>query len=389
MSHPGYLPSSLARARNIADLRAMARARLPRMVFDYIDGGADDEVTLSRNVARFRDVELIWNALADVAEIDTRTTILGTASASPFFISPTAMSRLFHPRDGELAVARAAQAAGIPYACSTLASTSVEDIAAATSGPKWFQVYVWKDRGLVTEMLERAKAAGFGAIILTVDVPVAGNRERDPANDFTIPPRVTWRTASQALAAPGYLWDVATTPEIKPANFAHMRIDGGLIGFINAQFDRAVTWNDARWLRERWDGKFAIKGVATPGDAQRGVKIGADAVWVSNHGGRQLDTAPASIDTLPAIAEAVAGEAEIILDGGVRRGGDIVRALALGANAVALGRAYLYALAAGGEHGVVRALQILDEELRRTMALCGRTNIAALTRDLIFQRTLP
>lgn len=367
----------------------MARARLPRMVFDYIDGGADDEVSLARSVSRFRDIELTWDALADVSAIDTTTTIMGAASASPFFISPTATSRLFHPRAGELAVARAAQAAGVPYACSTLASTTVEDIAAVNSGPKWFQVYVWKDRGLVREMLARAKAAGFGAIILTVDVPVAGNRERDGANDFTIPPKVTWRTATQALAAPGYLFDLMTTPEIRPANVAHIRIDGGLIGFINAQFDRTVTWDDARWLRETWDGKLAIKGIATPEDAQRCVGIGADAVWVSNHGGRQLDTAPATIDTLPAIADAVSGQTEIVLDGGVRRGSDVVKALALGANAVALGRAYLYGLAAGGELGVRRALEIIDSELRRTMALCGRARLSGLTRDLIFRRSPP
>lgn len=389
MSHIDYLPTSVARARNIADLRRMARVRLPRMVFDYIDGGADDEVSLARSVSRFRDIELVWDALADVSSIDTTTTIMGAASASPFFISPTATSRLFHPRAGELAVARAAQAAGIPYACSTLASTTVENIAAVNSGPKWFQVYVWKDRGLVKEMLARARAAGFSAIILTVDVPVAGNRERDGANDFTIPPKVTWRTATQALAAPGYLLDLMTTPEIRPANFAHIRIDGGLIGFINAQFDRTVTWDDARWLREAWDGKLAIKGIATPEDAQRCVGIGADAVWVSNHGGRQLDTAPATIDTLPAIADAVGGQTEIILDGGVRRGSDVVKALALGANAIALGRAYLYGLAAGGELGVRRALEIMDSELRRTMALCGRARLSGLTRDLIFRRSLP
>lgn len=389
MSHSDYLPTSVARARNIADLRRLARVRLPRMVFDYIDGGADDEVSLARSVSRFRDIELVWDALADVSAIDTSTTIMGAASASPFFISPTATSRLFHPRAGELAVARAAQAAGIPYACSTLASTTVENIAAVNSGPKWFQVYVWKDRGLVKDMLARAKAAGFGAIILTVDVPVAGNRERDGANDFTIPPKVTWRTATQALAAPGYLLDLMTTPEIRPANVAHIRIDGGLIGFINAQFDRTVTWDDARWLREAWDGKLAIKGIATPEDAQRCVGIGADAVWVSNHGGRQLDTAPATIDTLPAIADAVGGQTEIILDGGVRRGSDVVKALALGANAVALGRAYLYGLAAGGELGVRRALEIMDSELRRTMALCGRLRLSGLTRDLIFRRSLP
>jgi L-lactate dehydrogenase (cytochrome) len=359
------------------------------MVFDYIDGGADDEVTLARSVTRFRDIELVGDVLADVSTIDTRTTIMGAPSAAPFFIGPTATSRLFHPRAGEIAVARAAQAAGVPYACSTLASTSVEDIAAATDGPKWFQVYVWKDRGLVSEMLARAKAAEFGAIILTVDVPVAGNRERDHANDFTIPPKVTLRTASQSLAAPGYLWDLLTTPEIVPANFAHMRIDGGLIGFINTQFDRSVTWEDARWLRDQWDGKFAIKGIATAEDAMRCVGIGADAVWVSNHGGRQLDTAPATIDILPGIVDAVAQRAEIILDGGIRRGSDVVKALALGAHAVALGRAYLYGLAAGGERGVARALEIIDSELRRTMALCGRSELSAITRDLIFHRTLP
>ncbi|MCC6789781.1 MAG: alpha-hydroxy-acid oxidizing protein [Hyphomonadaceae bacterium] len=389
MSQPAYLPSSIARARNIADLRRMARERLPRMVFDYIDGGADDEVTLARNVSRFRDIELVWEALKDVDKIDTSTTIMGAPSASPFFISPTATSRLFHPRAGELAVARAAHAAGVPYTCSTLASASVEEIAAVNPGPKWFQVYVWRDRELVKEVLARAKAAGFSAIILTVDVPVVGNRERDGANDFTVPPKVTWRTATQALAAPGYLWDLATTSEIRPANFTHIRMNTGLIDFINAQFDRAVTWDDVRWLRETWDGKLAIKGIATPEDAQRCVSIGADAVWVSNHGGRQLDTAPASIDTLPAIADAVAGKVEIILDGGVRRGSDVVKALALGANAVAIGRAYLYGLAAGGEAGVRRALDIIDSEVRRTMALCGRTQLSALSRDLIFRRALP
>lgn len=383
---PSPLPTTLARARNIADLRALARRRLPRMVFDYIDGGADDELALRRNEARLRDVELVWDTLVDVSEIDTSTTIIGAPSRLPFLISPTAASRLFCPRGGEPAVARAAEAAGIVYACSTLASTTVEDIARVTGGPKWFQVYVWKDRALVTETLARAKAAGFTGAILTVDVPVAGNRERDHANAFTVPPKVNWRTASQVLARPGYLWDLATTPRIAPANFAHIDIEGGLIEFINAQFDRTVTWADARWLRERWDGPFAIKGVATADDARRAIAVGADAVWVSNHGGRQLGAAPATIDTLPAIAYAVRGDAEIIFDGGVRRGSDIAAALALGATAVALGRAYLWGLAAGGQAGVARALTLLEEELRRTMALLGRPNIAGLTRDIVFRR---
>ncbi|MBN8605679.1 MAG: alpha-hydroxy-acid oxidizing protein [Caulobacterales bacterium] len=378
----------LSRARNIADLRLLARARLPRMVFDYIDGGADDEVTLRRNTAAFRDIELVWDTLKDVVNIDTSVTLMGETMRSPFFISPTASSRLFHPRGGESAVARAAKAAGVMYACSTLASISMEELDRVAPGPKWFQVYVWKDRELVAETLARAKAAGFTGIILTVDLPVAGNRERDYANDFTIPPKVTWRTASQALARPGYLYDLMTTPRIGTANFAHLKkLDGGLIDFVNAQFDRGVDWNGAAWMRDTWKGKLAIKGIATASDARRAVELGADAVWVSNHGGRQLDTAPATIDTLPAIADAVRGDAEIVLDSGVRRGTDIVKALALGANAVALGRGYLWGLAAGGEAGVARALTIFDEELRRAMALLGRTSIAALTPDIVFKRS--
>jgi L-lactate dehydrogenase (cytochrome) len=381
--------SRLARARNIADLRALARAQLPRMVFDYIDGGADDELTLRRNEARLGDIELTWDALVDVAAIDTGATLMGERMTVPFFISPTAASRLFHPRGGEIAVARAAHAAGVAYACSTLASTTIEAIAAAApSGPKWFQVYVWKDRALVSETLARARAAGFSAVILTVDVPVAGNRERDYANRFTIPPKLNLRTATQALARPAYLWDLMTTPRIGAANFEHVKIDGGVMQFINAQFDRSVSWEDARWLREQWSGKFAVKGLSTPGDARRAIAIGADVVWVSNHGGRQLGAAPATIDTLPAIAEAVRGEAEIVFDGGVRRGTDIVKALALGADAVALGRAYLWGLAAGGEAGVARALAMMQEELRRAMALLGRASIGALTRELVFRRTL-
>ncbi|MFT3728726.1 MAG: alpha-hydroxy acid oxidase [Terricaulis sp.] len=375
-------------ARNIADLRMLARKRLPRMVFDYIDGGADDEITLKRNVERFRDIELTWDALVDVEEIDTSATVMGAKMRLPFFISPTASSRLFHPRDGECGVARAAQKAGVIYACSTLASTNVEDIAAAHNGPRWLQVYVWRDRKLVEELLQRAKAAGFTGIALTVDLPVAGNRERDHRNDFTIPPQVTLRTAQQALAAPAYMWDLFTTKPITAANFAHLKIESGLIEFVNAQFSRSVTWDDARWMRDAWGGKFAVKGIATPQDGRRAVDIGADAVWVSNHGGRQLDTAPASIDTLPAIADAVHGDADIIFDGGVRRGTDVIKALALGATAIALGRAYLFGLAAGGETGVTRALTLLEEELKRDMRLLGRTNIAALNGDMIFQRKL-
>ena len=368
---------------SIADLRHAARKRLPRMVFDYIDGGSDDEVTLARNTERFRDRELIWDVLADVACVDTATTVLGQRIEAPIILAPTASSRLFNPRAGERAVARAAHAHGLLYSVSTLASTSIEHIADETPGPTLFQIYVWKDRGLVREILRRAKIAGYAGVILTVDTPVAGNRERDPRNQFSIPPKVNFQTASQALARPGYLWDLATTPPIRAENFAQSSNVGSIVDFINNQFDRSVTWRDAAWMREQWDGKFTIKGVASPADALRCVEIGADAVWLSNHGGRQLDTAAATIDLLSPVVDAVAGRSEVILDGGVRRGSDIAKALALGANAVAIGRPYLWGLAAAGERGVSAALEVLKRELARTMALLGRPTLAALTRDII------
>ncbi len=372
--------SALTRARNIADLRLLAQRRLPRMVFDYIDGAAEDEITNTRNVERLRAHTLHWSVLRDISKIDTTTTIMGAPSALPFFITPTAASRLFHYQ-GEGAVARAAARAGMIYSVSTIGSTTVEDVAKATPGPKWFQVYVWKDRGLVREGLARAKAAGFTALALTVDVPVAGNRERDPKNQFTIPPKVTPRTAFDVLSRPGWLYRLATSPKVTAANFTGMGADhpGGIMGFIDAQFDRTVTWRDAAWLVEQWDGPVAIKGVMTAADARECLAIGAKGVWVSNHGGRQLDRAAATIDALPAIVDAVGGRASVIFDGGVRRGNDIMTALALGAEGVAIGRAYLFGLAAGGEAGVTRAIDILGTELRRDMALLGVTHVGELS----------
>ena len=372
--------SALTRARNIADLRLLARARLPRMVFDYIDGAAEDEITLARNTDRLRAHTLHWSVLKDISRIDTTRTIMDAESALPFFITPTAASRLFHYK-GEGAVARAAARAGIIYSMSTIGSTKVEDIMQATPGPKWFQVYVWKDRGLVREGLARAKAAGFSALALTVDVPVAGNRERDPKNQFTIPPTITPRTALDVLSRPGWLYRLATSPQITPANFDGVADShpGGIMGFMDAQFDRTVTWKDAAWLVEQWDGPVAIKGVMTAADARECLTIGAKGVWVSNHGGRQLDRAAATIDALPAIVDAVGGRASVIFDGGVRRGTDILTALALGAEGVAIGRAYLYGLAAGGEAGVARAIDILATELRRDMALLGVTRLSELS----------
>ncbi|MCI4645956.1 MAG: alpha-hydroxy-acid oxidizing protein [Hyphomonadaceae bacterium] len=374
---------SLKRALNIADLRDLARQRLPRMVFDYIDGGAEDEITLNANRARLSQYRLRWNALVDVSTVDLSTSLMGTKTSLPFLISPTAASRLFHPREGERAVARAAQKAGMIYSISTIGSVSIEEIAKLSDGPKWFQVYVWRDKSLVEGILDRVRGAGFTGLILTVDVPVAGNRERDPRNDFTIPPRITPRTVTQMLTRPGYLWDVATTPTINPANFPDQRSRGGIIEFINSQFDTSVTWDYAKWLKEAWGGPLAIKGISHGRDAVRAIEAGADAVWVSNHGGRQLDTAPATIDTLDEVVQAVAGRAEVIFDGGVRRGSDIAKALTLGASGVAIGRAYLYGLAAAGEPGVEKAIDILRDELERTLRLMGCPQLNALDRRLL------
>ena len=374
----------LSSAHNISDLRELARKRLPRMVFDYIDGGADDEVTLRDNPGRFADYKLNFKTLVDVAEIDMRTKVMGANSAAPVVVTPTAAQRLFHPKGGESAVARAARKAGLIYCLSTLGSTTIERVAELTDGPKWFQVYVWKDRAIVEKALDRARKAGFTGVILTVDVPVAGNRERDYVNAFTIPPKINARTVSQVLARPGYLMDMLTSPEIAAANWADMDTGGmGVIEFLNSQFDRSVTWEDAKWMKEAWDGPFAIKGICRADDARRCLDAGADAVWISNHGGRQLDTSPATIDTLPDIVSAVRGQADIILDGGVRRGTDIIKAIALGATAVAVGRPYLYGLGAAGEAGVTRALDLLMTSLKRDMALTGVAKLSDLTPDFV------
>lgn len=369
-------------AINIADLRARAKKRLPRMVFDYIDGGADDERTLRANTRRLRERELLFNALAGITEIDLSVRVLGLESPLPFILAPTAAQRLFHPRLGELAAGRAAARSGAAYAVSTLATQTLEAVAEAHPGPKIFQVYVWKDRDLVAGILKRVRAAGYGALALTVDAPVAGNRERDRRNGFAIPVALNARTVPQALARPGYLLDLLRGGPAQPANFP-VGHAGDVMTHINTQFDRSIRWDYAAWLKEAWGGPLAIKGLSRPDDAVRAVEAGADAVWVSNHGGRQLDTAPAAVDTLPAIKQAVNGRAQIILDGGITRGTDIVKALALGADAVAVGRAYLYGLAAGGEAGVARAIEILKDETERAMALVGRRRVEDLKPDIL------
>ncbi|KCZ89488.1 alpha-hydroxy acid oxidase [Hyphomonas johnsonii] len=377
-----------ASAINISDLRELAKRRLPRMVFDYIDGGAEDEMTLRRSVDRFDDFEWVWNSLVDVSEINTATRVMGQPNAQPFFVSPTAASCLFHPRAGELATGRAANAAGVAYSISTLASKSLEDIAAAAPDvPKFIQVYVWKDRGLVKDFLARAKAAGFTGCILTVDAVIAGNRERDPRNGFSIPPSVNWKTATQALARPGYLMDLARSPAIAPANFEGVDTGGrDVMGVINELFDRTMTWKDAEWMAQEWGGPFAIKGISTAEDARRALDAGASTVWLSNHGGRQIDTSVPVIDLLPEVRAAVGAGVEVIADGGVRRGSHVLKLIARGASSVALGRACLYGLAAGGEAGVTRALDIMASDVERLLGLLGIPDVSQLDERLLRPR---
>jgi L-lactate dehydrogenase (cytochrome) len=359
----------LAGAADIEDLRVIARRRCPRSVFDYVDGAASAEISLRRARTLFADLQFNPSILRDVSNVDPSTSMLGVRSAQPFAFAPTGFTRLMH-HEGERAVARVAQRRGIPYALSTMGTTSIEDVAAvAPSARKWFQLYVWRDRGAAADLIARARAAGFDALILTVDVPVAGPRLRDVRNGFAIPPKLKTRTLLNAVTHPAWWVNLLTT---EPLTFASLNTWNSTIAeMVDTLFDPTMTMADLEWLRSAWDGPFVVKGVQTVDDACRVVAAGADAVVVSNHGGRQLDRAPIPLRLLPDVVEAVAGRAEVWLDTGIMTGADIVAALALGARATLVGRAYLYGLMAGGERGVDRAAEILSAEVSRTMQLLG------------------
>ena len=376
---------SLDKCLNIEDLRAAAKRRAHKMVFDYIDGGADDEVTLRENVSAFDQYRLLFKTLVGVDEIDTSTTLLGQKLQLPFFCSPAAGNRLFHT-EGERAVAKAAAEYGTIYCLSTLSSVSIEEIAALTNGPKWFQLYVWKDRVLVKEMLDRARDAGFKAMILTVDFAITGNRERDPRNGFTIPPKYGPRQAIEALRAPFWTRDFLLGPGIRYANLSEKTAAVSLNEFVAEQLHAGFDWKDAEWLLSEWNGPAIIKGIVRSDDAIKAASIGFNAAMVSNHGGRQLDHSAAPIEVLDQIVQASGDQLEIILDGGVRRGTDVLKALAIGAKAVSFARPYLYGLAAGGTKGVRRALQIMEDAVRRDMALLGIRNIQELDRSFLLER---
>ena len=367
---------------NINDLREAAKTRAHKMVFDYIDGGADDEKTLARNSSAFDDYELLYRVLSGVNSPDLSTTLLGQKMDVPFILSPSAGNRLFHT-EGEYGPAKAAEKIGTVYSLATLSSVSIEDIGTATNGPKWFQLYVWKDRGLVKEMLDRAKAAGFTAMFLTVDLPIAGNRERDPKNGFTIPPKIGPKQIWHALNAPHWTMDYLFSPAIRYANLSSASTAATLNDFVAAQLDAGFNWDDAEWLLGEWNGPTILKGVVRADDAIRAERVGFNAISISNHGGRQLDTSPAPISCLEPIREAVSDKTELIVDGGIRRGTDVLKAIAMGANAVSFARPYLYGLAAGGTEGAIKSVEIIRDAIKRDMILLGEQKITDIDRSFI------
>jgi L-lactate dehydrogenase (cytochrome) len=377
----------LTDCHNIDDFRRLAKARLPFPVFDYIDGAADDELTKSRNTSAFADVDLVPDVLAGVETIDTSCTILGRKSALPLMLSPTAVQRAFH-WEGERAVARAAQEYGLWFGISSLATRSIEEISALTSGPKLFQLYVHKDKGLNAHMIERCQAAKFDALALTVDTIVSGKRERCLRSGFTTPPRFTPASMWSYATRPKWTLDYVLREKFRLPNLdTHVTEGSGkavsIAEYFNTMLDTAMDWDTAARIRQDWGGTFVLKGIMSAGDARRAVEIGADAIMISNHGGRQLDGSRAPFDQLPEIAQAVGGKIEIICDGGVRRGTHVLKALCSGASAASGGRLYLYALAAAGQAGVERALGILKDEIERGMRLMGVTSIDQLTPERI------
>ena len=381
---------NLKDCHNFEDFRKLAKKKLPSPIFHYIDGGSDDEVTLKRNTESFNDCDLIPNVLANVDNIDLSTTVLGQKIDFPFFPSATAMQRLYH-HEGERATAKAAEKMGTIFGTSTMATTSIEEIGKLSKGPKLFQLYIHKDRGLTDNLIERCKKAGFNSMCLTVDTVVAGNRERDRKTGFTTPPKLTLGSLLSFALHPGWTLNHLINEKFKLANIIHMTekgssIDKSVIDYINEQFDPSMNWDDAEYCVKKWKGPFALKGVMSVEDAKRAIDIGCTAVIISNHGGRQLDGSRAPFDQLAEIVDAVGDKIEVILDGGVRRGTHVLKALSLGAKACSFGKGYLFALAAGGQKGVERILEKMKEEILRDMTLMGCKSVSELNRSKVVFR---
>ncbi|GFG51768.1 alpha-hydroxy acid oxidase [Mycolicibacterium agri] len=373
----------LEKALTIEDLRRIAKRRTPKAAFDYTDGSAEAELSLARARQAFSDVEFQPTILRDVSTVNTGWDVLGAPVAQPFGIAPTGFTRMMQT-EGEIAGARAAGRAGIPFSLSTMGTTSIEDVAAANPrGRNWFQLYMWKDRDRSMALVERAAAVGYDTLLVTVDVPVAGARLRDKRNGMTIPPSLTLGTVIDALPRPHWWFDFLTT---EPLAFASLdRWSGTVAELLDTMFDPTVTFDDLRWIKDQWPGKVVVKGIQTVADARRVVDVGVDGVLLSNHGGRQLDRAPVPFHLLPDVVAEVGKDTEILLDTGIMSGADIVASIALGARFTLIGRAYLYGLMAGGEAGVDRAIEILSEQVARTMRLLGVTCLEELGPEHVTQ----
>jgi len=369
------------------DFRALAKQRLPSAIFHYIDGGSDDELTLRRNTEAFNSVDLVPNVLAGVDEIDLTTHVLGRKLAMPLFFSPTAMQRLFH-HDGERALVAAAEKYGTMFGISTIGTRSIEEMGAITDAPKMFQIYIHNDAALTSDLITRCKQAKFDALALTVDTIVAGNRERDYLTGMTTPPSLTIKSLLSFAIHPEWtlnylLREKFDLPNVSPYTPTGSSVQSSVINYINTQMKRSIDWDDAAKMVEEWGGPFAIKGVMAVDDARRSVEIGATAIIISNHGGRQLDGSRAPFDQLQAIVDEVGGEIEIIVDSGIRRGTHVLKALAMGATACSGGRMYLYALAGAGAAGVEKAISLLRAEMERDMLLMGCKDVSSLNRSML------
>ncbi len=372
---------------SIADLRLLAQRRVPRSIFEYLDRGSYDELTLARNRSDFDALQLRQRVLIDVSKQDLSRSILGRAAIMPLALGPTGMAGMVHG-DGEIHAARAAESFGVPFCLSTVSICSIEDVRAATTAPFWFQLYVMKDRGYTAELIDRAEAAGCPALMMTVDIPVGALRRRDAKNGLAVPPRLTMRSAMDIATKPRWVWGIASGKRREFGNLsAAVARTGGMpfAQWIATQFDASVTWKDLEKIRARWQGKLIVKGIMDPDDARQAVALGADALVVSNHGGRQLDGAPSSISALPRVVDAVQGGCEVMLDGGIRCGQDILKALAMGADSTLIGRAFLYGLGAMGGAGVSSALEIMRRELQVSMALTGCNDMRAVGPSIIYR----
>ena len=375
---------------NVEDFRKLAKKKLPAPIFHYVDGGADDEITLKRNTDSFNKCDLIPNVLTGASDIDLSTTVLGQKIDFPLFLSATAMHRLYH-HEGERATAKAAEKMGTMFGISTMSTTSIEEIGKLTNGPKLFQLYIHKDKGLTDNLIERCKKSGFNSMCLTVDAVVAGNRERDRRTGFSTPPRLTLSSLLSFALHPTWSLNYLFRKKFELSNIIHTtdkgsKIDQSVMNYMNEQFETKMNWSDAEYCVKKWDGPFALKGVMSVEDSKKAIDIGCTAIIISNHGGRQLDGSRAPFDQLTEIVDAVGDKIEVILDSGIRRGTHVLKALALGAKACSFGKGYLFALGAAGQQGVESLLQKMKAEIYRDMILMGCKSIKDLNRSKVIFR---